>query len=197
MKHLITKAEAQVVLAPYHDTIFDVVDVAWDRWRKKLSSEFARPRRALQVCMNEFMEQEFRMRWGSVPEIRMPDPTENRFWIELQEVGLLLFLKKFKSGHQISNYQTDTARAFNGQIDLEGVPALPRVTAGYFVTTTGDELAGVHIALLINHAVQWSYEIRRNPSGGTLVVPDYPSLPNVAAPVITLKAGRSRKTGQE
>jgi len=53
--------------------------------------------------------------------------------------------------------RTPTAEAFDGQEELPGVPSLPRVTAGYFITNTRDEIAGVHVAFKVRQDYQWDY----------------------------------------
>ncbi len=196
MPLLITKEQAQAVLEPYHPVFFEVVEAAWVAWCRDHAPKFAGPRRALQVCMNELMEQDFRMRLGArTDEIRMPPPhpASNRFWLEFLQRGVLVFMKKFKNAHQISNYPTNAAEDFNGQRVLAGIPSLPRITLGYFVTKTADELAGTHVAFLLGKKAQWSYELRRDPGpGGRIFVPqDQPTLP-IAPAEITLKADRDR-----
>ena len=190
---LITKGDAQAALAPIHGILYESLELSWQLWERDIRKFFARPRRALQTCMNDLAEQHLRMRLGATPNVKLPENDAERFWIELPT--LMVFIKKFRHGFGISHYDTETAQDFIGQQRLPGVPDLPRVTAGYFVTNTRDQLVGVHVAFLTDkNRSQWNYRLQRDPADGgrVIVAPEHPSLP-IKPRELTLKPGVERK----
>jgi hypothetical protein len=192
---LLTIEDAQNKLAPYHPIILESIEAAWREWTEKFAPSLPWPRRTLPACMHELIERELRTRLGSLPGIVLSDTDNDRFFIHLGDADVLLHVKKLDDRLRPRNYPTDGAIKFNGQEDLPAVPDAPRVTLGYRVSETRDQLVGVFVAFLKNDDLQWFYELTHGPDGGASIVPDYPSLP-LAAPGLALKPGRHGKTGE-
>ena len=116
----------------------------------------------------------------------MKDTDPLRFWIHIKAADIVVRFKKLDDELRVSNFPTRGARRFNGQMQLPGMPACPRLTLGYQMNEARTEILGVHLAFLLNRRLMWSYQL---PERGAVVlpIPAQRKLGEVAAPEVKLK----------
>lgn len=73
---------------------------------------------------------------------------------------VVLAFKKFNEALQSSNYPTPTARSFNLQEDLPGLPSrLPRVEMGYVPDAVGATITGIYAVMRNGNGLHWSINL--------------------------------------
>ena len=82
-----------------------------------------------------------------------------RFLVEV-DGRLLLQFKKLTRDLVTVNNPTETSEAFDRQQEIEGVPALPRLTVGYQLGQYRTDLAGIYLAFLIGKECIWHHDLR-------------------------------------
>jgi hypothetical protein len=181
MARHIEEADAQRILAPYHDAFWESVSIAWREWTVHhlpfvpTAPQF-RPA-ALGSMMHSTIERELRMRLGANPALFLPSPEQNRFFIYEKAEEVLVSPKKLDRDYLVSNYPTRRSNNFNAQRPVdELIPSGPRLTLGYRLTPGNDQFLGLYVAYLRSKQVIWKYEIQ---SGGTttIMLPSQPMLP--------------------
>jgi hypothetical protein len=178
---LITEDAAQTLLAPYHDAFLSSIHAAFGAWMTNAAPGLPHARGRTQAnYMQDKIETLLRERLGSTPAVEFARPGRDRFWmiVRRDRRRALVRIKKLNTDFTTNNVRTETAVAFDRQMDLDHVPKGARITLGYRLDAHGQSLVDVWILLLDGQHVLWKYEIASpNPGGGAVVVPQQPKLP--------------------
>ncbi|MBV9774309.1 MAG: hypothetical protein JO040_10190 [Gemmatimonadetes bacterium] len=93
---------------------------------------------------------------------------------------LLLQFKHIDHEFKTANIPTETALNFNAQLEIEGLPSIPRLTVGYRLDQLETKVEGIYIMFAINNQPQWTYRLDEDGASGTETLD---LLPNEPAPV--------------
>jgi len=74
--------------------------------------------------------------------------------------AVILVFKKLNENLHSQNYPTRSARNFNAQEELEGIPAnLPRIEVGYVADSIGASIVGIYAVCRQGNKVDWSFNL--------------------------------------
>ena len=166
-KIAIAMEDAQVLLGPVHRPLSRVVRNSWQRWREDFQPQLPLwTTRAKRNVMADLMYDEARSILGDIGGVDIRESSDGRFWVEYG--GVLLFFKHLREGTAISNYPTNAALRFNGQLPLFGIPDT-RLIVGYETNAVETDLLAVKIVCRFNDRLLWAYELAE-PSATNIIV---------------------------
>jgi len=145
---------------------------AWERYEEVIRPELPLCHPTPQAgILREFIINEVRDAFPDLPGVTIRDhDAGGRFLLEIDGVLMIQF-KKLTTDFQTRNYPTPTSEAFDQQRELDGFPALPRLTAGYQMGQYGTELASVSLAFLVGSECVWHHDIQSGEHSVTLEFP--------------------------
>lgn len=151
--------DAKAVLRPHHDVLEECVRAAWEQYSKTIPHmlPLMSPRGKANI-IHEFIAHEARMRLDGRPGISLNDTFTGRLLVNIQNQVLLTF-KKLNRAFETVNYPTPTAKLFNAQKEIEGLPRCVRLTVGYQLTRFDTALAGVYILYGTSRRPTWYYNL--------------------------------------
>lgn len=158
--HLISPQDAQATLNPYHHVLEKCIRRGWARYSEVIPKELPMPSpRGKANMIHEFIINEARVLLTGIEGIIVNDSIDGRFLVNIENRVLLQF-KKLNRAFETSNYPTRTARAFNAQEEIAGLPRCVRLTVGYRLNRLGTELAGIYILFGTKNRPSWRYDLR-------------------------------------
>ncbi|MDE2772091.1 MAG: hypothetical protein OXI46_00065 [Gemmatimonadota bacterium] len=182
-------------LGPRHlDLLRQCLERAWDKYEALI-------RPVLPLChptaqatiIREFILEEVRHVFaGEVGITLRDDPTGDRFLLEVNGFFVIQFRKLTTDFHTVNN-PTETSKAFDRQEQIEGYPALPRLTAGYQLGQYRTDFSGIWLAFLVGNELQWYHDLR---TGEYPITLDFPR-PHDGAADLEKEEERRRKTEED
>jgi hypothetical protein len=175
MDGIMTEDEARAILTPYHDQLYASIARGLGRWRE-IETAFARPESAVRhQVIHQFQIEEIRSRFGDAPGIALVEPRKGRQRVRgglgrrrpedagrfLLSFGgrLVVQFKKLDPEFRTRNYSTRRSNMFNAQQPLNGIPAGTRLTFGYRLNATAQELVTVAVVCQGPVYPRWHYEL--------------------------------------
>jgi hypothetical protein len=111
--------------------------------------------RAQAACTYSHMLAEAYRRFDGRSGVRALDIRNLKVW-HFEQADVVIRLKKMDEDGRSRNYPTKQAKAFDGQMELPGLPSPPiRLTAGYLLDATGTELIRSQISLPLGREIEW------------------------------------------
>lgn len=160
-----SQEEIQEVLGRYEAPIGTSILSAWAAWLaipEALRLSLSAVPRARANAIAAFAYSEFSRLESGNESIRLHE-AHDTVCLVIEEKVLVRF-KKLARDYLSSNYQTQRAKEFNGQLALDGIPTIARVDVGYILdelTTRIEELAFVY---RLGNTVAWKYPIGIDPN---------------------------------
>lgn len=116
--------------------------------------------------------------YSEAPDCRVIDPKTGRYLLSIAN-RFILQVKYLTREFKTVNALTETAKQFNAQGDLAGMPSLPRITLGYRLDKLETDVEGVYLLFAINNEPVWWYRIDENGEGitGAETLPLFPVPP--------------------
>ena len=155
-----SQEEIQEILGRYEAPIGKSILSAWAAWLEipeTLRLSLSAVPRARANAIAAFAYSEFSRLESGNESIRLYE-AHDTVCLVIEEKVFVRF-KKLARDYLSSNYQTQRAKEFNGQLALDGIPTITRVDVGYILdklTTRIEELAFVY---RIRNTVAWKYPI--------------------------------------
>lgn len=111
--------------------------------------------RAQAACTYSHMLAEAYRRFDGRAGVRTFDVQNLKVW-HFEAADVVIRLKKMDEDGKTRNYPTKQAKAFDGQLELPGLPSPPvRLTAGYLLDATGAQMVRSQISMPQGREVQW------------------------------------------
>jgi len=180
---ILSEEEAKAILEPFHDQFYGLIAAGVGRWKAEVSPAFSRPTSSFRhQAIHALHVEEARARLGDAKDVKILEPTRQRARVKAAPVlgtrrkrtsrpegagrFLLLIedlvvvqLKKLDRDLRTANYPTAQAVRFDAQQLIPGVPVGTRVTLGYRLNATAQEIAAVAIVCQGPLFPRWWYEL--------------------------------------
>lgn len=129
---------------------------ALEKYKRYVASRLAQPSGRLRAtAIHDFMIDELRTVFGH-------DVIKRKGRWLLRAKDVVLQFKKVDSKGRTSNYPTPTARAYETQLDLPGIPRGTRVTLGYRLNKDNTEVVEVCMVARDGDQIIWREEVQTN-----------------------------------
>lgn len=153
-----TEVYAREFLAPYVPCLYKAVQHGWDTYQNRFLDPAIEPRTRAGL-IHDFAAEYAKNELCKHPTV-VPLRINDRSIIKIQDQVLISF-KKFDEQLLTSNYLTSSAKQFNAQQHLRGIPdTLPRFFVGYVAKEDFTELIGIFITFpKDSESLNWSFEI--------------------------------------
>lgn len=192
VEYLISESDAQPLLAPFHQAIGAAITKAFEEWKTVVLPLLPQFTEAAQssfiLCA---LERELRTQLGAHPDLKFSPVGADRFGIRIKETVLIRF-KKINDALTTSNVRTSRSEKFDRQLDLPGLPQMPRITIGYRLTADNASITALWVALFKGTKRLWHYELVADGAGVVSIAPT-PS-GELAVARVALKSTAKKKT---
>ena len=123
---------------------------------------------AMATILRELVLEEARRTFSDQPGVVILDgPRDRRFLLVIDD-ALVVQVKKLTQDFQTVNNPTETSKAFDRQLPIEGFPSVPRLTAGYKLGQYGTQMSGIWLIFLVGKQCLWHYDLETGEHSLTL-----------------------------
>lgn len=179
-KRLISPDKGLEVLRPYIETIQDIVHGGKDDWflqgKNSPRTQIALGPTARADCINDWQVERARRAFKDSQNVS--EVVHQGFVSWVVDLRLAVRFKKFRDGSfRLGGWETEQAKAFDGQEPLEGMP--PKATyvvVGYRWNQMEDDFRQVAIVCKTREQVHWYLDIT-TPGADNVKIVDFRKLP--------------------
>jgi hypothetical protein len=176
---LISAAEAHEILQPWHRDLVRCVRSGFaDLLAVQAEKDPEMNTRTRRNLLQNFVVRDVNRQFAELPGFRVVNSRTGRYLISVGD-RLILQVKFLTEDFRTVNTLTETAKLFNAQADIEGLPSLPRLTLGYRLDALETAVEGVYVMLGVNNVPSWWYRIADEEGGfgqtGAEVLPIFPA----------------------
>src|SRR5436309_10577080 len=148
MANLLSKTQAERILAPHRVALRDCIIAGWNQWEAlPAKARAAIGSRARACVVYDFIIQAVSHRFEGRRGVQLF--RSRGLWMLGIDNRLVVRFKKLRTDLRYSNYPTRQQQLFSRQLDLVGIPAATRLVAGYLLDPLAIRISQTVITLQI------------------------------------------------
>lgn len=186
----VTQEEVREVIGDDHHVLRECVYNAFADLKEFQAEKHPNMRvRARRTMLQDLVVRGVHDTYSETPGFRVVDPKTGRYLLCVRD-RFILQMKHLTHEFQTVNTPTETAKLFNAQADVEGMPPLPRITLGYRLDQLESAVEGVYLLFSINNVPVWWYRIEDADETGMTGAETLPLFPPKVDPAADTPARR-------